>query len=124
MRSWTWSSIQFWMTERTSGFSKNNAGLASVAIHAVDYQFFEVLVEGVGEIVAGIGGSGLLEVWVGDGIVTDLLPEEFIGGGELGAEAIIEGLDHLGEGNGRVFIAAGADFGCRFGVFFLGLNHS
>ena len=54
------------------------------------------MVEGVGEIVAGVGGSGLLEVLVGEGVVTDLLPEEFAGGGEVGAEAIVEELYDLG----------------------------
>jgi hypothetical protein len=61
--------------------------------------------------VAGVGGSGLLEVLVGEGGVTDLLPEGFAGGGEVGAEAVIEELNYLGEADGSVFVAAGADFG-------------
>src|ERR1035438_5741734 len=93
------------------GVVEEHAGLATVAVHTVDYQFFEVLVEGVGKIVAGVGGSCLLQVRVGEGVVTDLLPEEFVGGGEVGAEAVIEELNHLREGHGSVFIAAGADFG-------------
>ena len=58
------------------GVFEEHAGLAAVAVHAVDYQFFEVLVEGVGEIVAGVCGSGLLQVLVDEGVVPDLLPEE------------------------------------------------
>ena len=85
--------------------------MGAVAVHPVDDQFFQVLVEGAGEIVAGVGGSGLLEVRVGDGIVTDLLPEELVGGGEVGTEPVIEQLNYLGKRNGRVFVAAGADFG-------------
>src|ERR1019366_5485219 len=92
------------------GIVEKHAGLAAIAIHAVDYQFFEVLVEGVGEIVACVGGSGLLQVLVGEDVVTDLLPEELAGGGEVGAEAIIEKLNHWREEDGSVLVAAGADF--------------
>jgi len=47
------------------GVFEEHAGLGAVAVHPVDDQFFQVLVEGAGEIVAGVGGSGLLEVLVG-----------------------------------------------------------
>jgi hypothetical protein len=63
------------------GFFEEQARLTAVAVHAVDHQFFELLEEGVSEVVTGVGSAGMLQILVGDGVIADLFPEELVGGG-------------------------------------------
>ncbi len=69
--------------------------LVVVAVHTADHDFFQLVVEDVGEVVDSVGFAGVAHGFVGGGVGADLIPEEFVGDGEFGSKTLIEHIDHL-----------------------------
>ena len=56
--------------------------LPAVAVHAANYDLFELAVEDVSEVVDSVGLACIAHGFVSSGIGADLVPEELIGDGE------------------------------------------
>lgn len=61
-----------------------------VAVHALDHQALESLLENVAEIVLGVNLGSLFEGFILHRLFLDLIEEELIGLGEIRAETFVE----------------------------------
>ena len=68
-------------------------GQSLVLLHAADEEALKGLVEDDLESLQRVRRGCLLQLLVGDGLLTDLAEEELVGLGEGGAEALVDELD-------------------------------
>src|SRR5579872_68635 len=73
--------------------------LVAVAIRPVQHELFEFWIENISEVVERIRLARIPNGFIHGGVDADLLPEEFVGGGELCSKALVQHLHNTGEWN-------------------------